>query len=1703
MYQNRRLWKQMLSAPLFLDNDGLMAPFRLVVRETDAEAREYFEHLFNGEELTLGLPKEYYEPAAKMDTFRASLPGSNNPFMRQYRHVKEHGAHAVSANATKAILMLIEKVGLPGLEEEFNAIAANMPFEDLKLLTVKDRYDKNAWAPEIPILQAALNEVGVANGWDAVMDMLKGCAGPNGDPSRGSHRLAHRIMQELSTVVATTKCSLVLHGRQTKGNKARGSPGGKPGFNIHSYPLPEDQAANPDQPQNAPNDKPVNDNAENDEKDDTFNLGSSTEEEEQEMEMEYLKQMHQDHAKINSEEEDGEYAIRPEDMIDESRPQVQKSPAGGALRPGTAENHLLLGKAIANWKKWASLLKRYDARLHHLYAAVWPMWRMVKKLLLPARLQLLREAGEAYAKSAQSYISAAATTIQRWGRRFLAKQQVKRAHSLLTLTMGDEDAHSTDCLQKMWPDHEVNPQTIGWARRMLPRSLKHSKLPPSWADSTACTALSVEQVVVRVWTHADPTDADQELRQKFPGLSTETRLACIKRAEAEVEKQIKALKTKVDGTKRAMQEQQTHGVRMKNKSKQGKTTRYRKAKASEIETSTKRYDKAKEKYDDATKQQQEGIKLMTETFAEKATSGPGILPKHLLVLVQPDHSAIPDTRVVDDLTLAHDTEAQHNTAMYIDVLLDKKAEHYAGLSWNGDATDELLQILPVRGNGDCLPAAIARVLAAAPKARKQLASNSGFGTADHMLDETAGPDAWERLGQVDYDSTGSPTSNEGLVDKANLAIRQWMVWCALRHPLATTDSRRREVNEDVFNCFYQLRDNIAMQFQELLVHALIMANTSKQRIAEEFRPAAATVGIIQPLAVETKPTVQGKLLRVCEIADVICKRHTYMTADSSNDAKIPSPSATSELEALSPGNLSNDRPSPSLSDSPASQLGTLSPIPSSLSSGRPSPSLSDSPASPQEGRSPTPSSQNSDSHPTPQQKNSLVDLTLNLTPSDLVTTPEAAQVTGSEDADTRRSHDQLDDSLSSEASRMQTEDVDSEMEQPTPTHRSHSQDNGAEERPWKLKLTPDPGSGKLTLSLTKGSEDPASEAATSQDAVTARRPGPEPRRLSYEVDEDTEQRIAAYPSEKRITELAAAQNAKATAIEVRYVSELEGEAAYAAADIPAGHLGLYYGLPAHGQSVEKGEYTLEYWNGGYDIYIDATHVPGWTRKVQDKQKRPGSPGPNCEFNSDWRNEDGSIPFFPAVEATRPIQRGEKLTVDYGKAFKRAWLKNSGDADSGSGTDGEDGWIGGRDEAQAADLSGIIASEPDEVLYATQEGRPSTTSQSPDPAEGPVEQHDRQTTLNDYPSTQKSAKKLTALEGQGDDAAVGHDGAGHNLVQVPIDKYVVKSRTGRVTAPEVDENCAAAGMPTPQSQHTRTPEQSTDSDQPTQFAATAPEVDENRAAAGMPTPQSQHTRAPEQSTDSDQPTQFVLDPDISSTLRRRLAHMANWSQQLAIITEELATTACANGQEVQTQAADRALALLETMDDMRDQPSFSTMVSRNMARRAQAIEVCQALMTSIDGLQNNQALYEMARAEIATANRPPSWSRLDETQQEAAALLGWDSSQWNIGVIPQPWSAHQSTYRDWMQLSAAVRHLFSCLGVGTLGVAGKEMGARTMDLGALCGATDAQLPNTGASSALDDNTPNKRPVITPGRRDRVEEARRRKRPSDTEGTGLLQ
>jgi ActR/RegA family two-component response regulator len=85
-------------------------------------------------------------------------------------------------------------------------------------------------------------------------------------------------------------------------------------------------------------------------------------------------------------------------------------------------------------------------------------------------------------------------------------------------------------------------------------------------------------------------------------------------------------------------------------------------------------------------------------------------------------------------------------------------------------------------------------------------------------------------------------------------------------------------------------------------------------------------------------------------------------------------------------------------------------------------------------------------------------------------------------------------------------------------------------------------------------------------------------------------------------------------------------------------------------------------------------------------------------------------------------------------------------------------------------------------------------------------------------------------------------------------------------------------------------------------------------------------------------------------------MENWSQQLAITTEELATTACANGQEVQTQAADRALALLETMDDMRDQPSFSTMVSRNMARRAQAVEVCQALTTSIDGLQNNQALY---------------------------------------------------------------------------------------------------------------------------------------------------
>jgi hypothetical protein len=94
-----------------------------------------------------------------------------------------------------------------------------------------------------------------------------------------------------------------------------------------------------------------------------------------------------------------------------------------------------------------------------------------------------------------------------------------------------------------------------------------------------------------------------------------------------------------------------------------------------------------------------------------------------------------------------------------------------------------------------------------------------------------------------------------------------------------------------------------------------------------------------------------------------------------------------------------------------------------------------------------------------------------------------------------------------------------------------------------------------------------------------------------------------------------------------------------------------------------------------------------------------------------------IPFFPAVEATRPIQRGEKLTVDYGKAFKRAWLKNSGDADSGSGTDGEDGWIGGRDEAQAADLSGIIASasrSPRPVLLSS----PSTYSKRR-PAAGPI------------------------------------------------------------------------------------------------------------------------------------------------------------------------------------------------------------------------------------------------------------------------------------------------------------------------------------------------------------------------------------------------
>ena len=51
-----------------------------------------------------------------------------------------------------------------------------MPFEDVKLLIVEDRYDKSGMAPDIPILQAALNEVGATNGWSAVMDMLQGYA---------------------------------------------------------------------------------------------------------------------------------------------------------------------------------------------------------------------------------------------------------------------------------------------------------------------------------------------------------------------------------------------------------------------------------------------------------------------------------------------------------------------------------------------------------------------------------------------------------------------------------------------------------------------------------------------------------------------------------------------------------------------------------------------------------------------------------------------------------------------------------------------------------------------------------------------------------------------------------------------------------------------------------------------------------------------------------------------------------------------------------------------------------------------------------------------------------------------------------------------------------------------------------------------------------------------------------------------------------------------------------------------------------------------------------------------------------------------------------------------------------------------------------------------------------------------------------------
>ena len=121
------------------------------------------------------------------------------------------------------------------------------------MMTKMKVQDKSTESPKaIAVIEAAIFQVGLTDGWEKILDMIKACAGGNGasNTAGGSTQLAHRLMQEISTVCNNYRfiggARLQLHCDTTVGNPARGSPGGKPGHSINTVLYPKDEEEDAD-----------------------------------------------------------------------------------------------------------------------------------------------------------------------------------------------------------------------------------------------------------------------------------------------------------------------------------------------------------------------------------------------------------------------------------------------------------------------------------------------------------------------------------------------------------------------------------------------------------------------------------------------------------------------------------------------------------------------------------------------------------------------------------------------------------------------------------------------------------------------------------------------------------------------------------------------------------------------------------------------------------------------------------------------------------------------------------------------------------------------------------------------------------------------------------------------------------------------------------------------------------------------------------------------------------------------------------------------------------------------------------------------------------------------------------------------------------------------------------------------------------------